>query len=656
MKLTPVAIDFEYNKSNELHMGLVSCALCVRGSEPEDYWLQDEEGREALKKRLLELREGHFLVCWNVSAEGRSLVALGLDPSKFKIYDAQIEYKMLLNWNDRLIVRDHISKTGKIVRYKKYSSPPKTLISATYVLLGILEDSKHKDKMRKLILSRKVFTEEEKQEILDYGRSDIKNLFDIVKKINGHYRSMFVADELRLLGDEMFYRGKIGALTSIIESRGYPIDYNFYVAVKDNAHKILDDCREDINSQFDWNIFKKKKDGSYGMEQKLIKEWIATSEYKDTWLKTPKESYALSDKAMEKLMLPKYEYPKGNVLAQVKRFNDLKKSFSGFLPKSASSTTGFFEDHLGSDGYVRPYLNAYGSQSARWQPKAVGYMFLKSPMFRSMVHPPKGKVIIGCDYASQEIFIAALNSKDQKMIDAYLSGDFYLAFGKDAGAIPQDGTKQTHGVERNRFKSTVLGISYGMGSISLAAKLTMDTGIKHTSEEAQKLIDLYFTTYPDYKKYIDKTLADYNKTRKMKLVDGWYMFGSNDNWRSVANCPIQGMGSCILRKVVERSHNANMKITMLLHDAAYFICDAEDLDHQVSQINYVMKKAFQDCYPDNKEKAKKIRLDFNAWGSDLVDGKLETEQNMEVKTQRNYFDPRGIPDYNLHLKKYVETN
>ncbi len=57
------------------------------------------------------------------------------------------------------------------------------------------------------------------------------------------------------------------------------------------------------------------------------------------------------------------------------------------------------------------------------------------------------------------------------MMEAYRTGDPYLAFAKQAGAAPPDATKKTHGPLREKFKSCALGVLYGMGAASLAARI-----------------------------------------------------------------------------------------------------------------------------------------------------------------------------------------
>ena len=48
------------------------------------------------------------------------------------------------------------------------------------------------------------------------------------------------------------------------------------------------------------------------------------------------------------------------------------------------------------------------------------------------------------------------------MMEAYPSGDPYLAFAKQAGAVPAHATKDTHHAKREQFKACVLAVQYGM--------------------------------------------------------------------------------------------------------------------------------------------------------------------------------------------------
>jgi len=75
------------------------------------------------------------------------------------------------------------------------------------------------------------------------------------------------------------------------------------------------------------------------------------------------------------------------------------------------------------------------------------------------------------DWSQQEIGIAAALSGDAAMMAAYESGDFYLSFAKQAGAVPKDATKESHFRERSQFKVCALAVQYGTGPKSIANSL-----------------------------------------------------------------------------------------------------------------------------------------------------------------------------------------
>jgi DNA polymerase I-like protein with 3'-5' exonuclease and polymerase domains len=298
---------------------------------------------------------------------------------------------------------------------------------------------------------------------------------------------------------------------------------------------------------------------------------------------------------------------------------------------------------------VRPYLNPYGSQSSRYQPKSTSFLFLKPAWVRSLVKPKNGKVIVGIDYKSEEALIGGVSSQDRAMIEAYESGDVYLDFAKRAGAVPPDGTKDEYKETRNLFKSTYLGISYLMGAKSLAEKLTADTGKAYTQEDAQELIDKFYKAYPRYASYLDKIVKDYHAHKFLKLPDGWVMFGDNDNFRSVSNCPIQGAGGAVLRKAIQLAQDSKLKVIIPLHDALYIESDFRNWEEDCDKLAECMIEAFKSVLPYPGSDL--IRLDCEAWGDDLEKGQMTTLGGLQVQTEKVHIDPRGANEYNK-FKRY----
>jgi len=126
---------------------------------------------------------------------------------------------------------------------------------------------------------------------------------------------------------------------------------------------------------------------------------------------------------------------------------------------------------VGQDGCSRTILSAFRSRTGRNQPSNTRFIFGPSVWLRSLIKPPAGHGVAYIDWSQQEFGIAAALSGDRTMQLAYLSGDPYLAFAKQAGAVPEDATKQSHGPTRELFKQCALAVMFGMEAGSPAARI-----------------------------------------------------------------------------------------------------------------------------------------------------------------------------------------
>lgn len=652
-----------------MFQNLVAASLVFEdGTPPQGFWLDKDDGEKArLKKTLLELRdEGYVFVAFNVVAEATSFLSLRIDPTKCQWIDIQAEYKMLLNHNNRFAYGDQLIKGVKKTtrppkskweqteedRKDDSNKPEKSLVACTYKLLGIDLNLAHKNEMRDLIIScPDVWREEDKKAVLDYCVSDSEILPKLLHKILEIYRECPARHSGAYRTESILWRGESIARAAFIEKTGYPVNRRKVENFSRAVPGILASIAKEVNELFPAEkifVFEKKT-GNYTMKQAPLRRHIETLPQKDRWLKTDKGHLSLALKAWERHFHFKHDFPKDSLPAQTIRFLKTQQNLNGFLPKpkNAGRERRSFFDYYGDDGRARCYLNPYGSQSSRFQPPATGFIPLKSAWMRSLIEPKEGFAIASIDYASEEFLLAALLSKDKKMYESYASGDPYLAFAKLAGHVPKDATKHSHPVERNRAKSTILGIGYLMGDVSLADKLAVDTGLPHTPEDAAKLIQLYFDVYAHYSRWIDTTLDDYKKKGYLTLLDGWVMYGDNPNRRSISNCPVQGAGACILRRAIKLAQERGLKIIIPLHDALYI----EYPEHQPECIDLLaacMMEAFGHYFakdPLTYVWSQAMRLDYDAWGPGLDDGEMTTPGGRVVKTQKIYIDPRGKFEY-----------
>lgn len=670
-RLKKVYIDFEYNGTTQAKFNLVCCSFVFGKSVrwPESYWLHyDPKNSRALKEDLLNMRETHIFVAYNVTAEASAFISLGLDPTKFAWIDLHLEYKMLTNHWDKYRYGEQLMKGKKIRTYppkpkwdmteeekknRKSAKPETNLAACTFKMTGAVRDTEHKTAMRDLIISSPDdFTLDEKFAITEYCDEDVIHLPGIWEKISRAYSSSTA--KLVIVYSQIALRGAASARSALMAQTGYPVSKKSVTKFSKSVNKILNEIAEDINRQFPemkvfvWN----KAENRFSKKEKPQQDWIATCEYADNWMLTEGGKYSLSLDAYSAHFSFRHDFPEKVFPAQMLRYLKVKQSLNGFIPSKKKKT---FFDSYGEDGRARAWLNPYGSQSSRFQPGATGFIPLKSAWMRSLIQPGVGNAIVGIDYGSEEFLISALVSGDEKMYESYASGDPYFDFAKLAKAVDKNAVRKDHESIRLRFKSTVLGVSYLMGAVNLAKKLTEDTGEVHVEADAQKLIDAYFSVYKKYAKWIEDTIYDYKKRSYLQLPDGWIMFGDNRNHRSVSNCPIQGFGACILRKAIELAQCRGLKVIIPLHDALYVEYNIAKNPHTPDILRGCMKEAFSHYFKDDEEKyiwSQAIRLDMDVWGPGLEEGYFKTELGHDYKQQEIYIDPRAVTEYR-RFQKYL---
>ena len=127
----------------------------------------------------------------------------------------------------------------------------------------------------------------------------------------------------------------------------------------------------------------------------------------------------------------------------------------------------------------------------------------------SKVKLRKQNILIGSDFSQQEPRLLSQYSHDENMMNAYKEGkDLYATIASgvykmdywDCMEHHQDGTPNPAGKKRrSSVKSLLLGIMYGRGVASIAEQ------IHGTFEEAQKIIDDFYKSFPKVKEWIDQT-------------------------------------------------------------------------------------------------------------------------------------------------------
>jgi hypothetical protein len=653
-----VIIDFEFYNSKEEQMEIV-CVAVKKKYERGYFWLHKDDAAKQRFRNYVHANKDKVFIAFNATAEARSFLSLGLNPLDYKWIDARFEYMNLMNCNNwyqfgqnmingKITVTTPKTKTWGDEETEdesgNHAQAESSLVSFVYKFCDKNIGADHKDDMRDLILSGGPYNAGEQKAILTYCASDVTNLEMAWDRCLPKLKKFQVRDK------DMLVRGRTACLTAIMETNGYPIDIekvkNFQANLPHAKAKIC----EDINSQFDSPLFRwQRKTERYKLETKVIQEHVKINFEKD-WPKTPSGKYKTDEKTINKFCDDKYDYKRGNVLSQFKRYASFNSSTKSL---EAGSGDRNLLTACGKDNRIRAWLNPYGSQTSRFQPKAKEFLFLKSAWMRSLCLPEKGKVIIGIDFASQEFLLQGCVSGDEEVFKSYMSGDVYVDFGQKVGIVPTDYDKSKHKIERSVAKTAVLGIGYGMGPNKLALSITQ-AAKPTTEEEAVQIIKKYYDLYKVYAAYKDQVIRDYRSKKRLKLPDGWTLWGDNDNTKSILNFPIQGVGACILRKSIELAIGSGLKVIMPLHDALYVECDLKDLEESADTLAECMKQA-SGFYFDGEPKkwAESIRLDCEVWGPELNNSKSITKKGLQYTTSDLYRDERGAEEYE-HFKQFFE--
>jgi hypothetical protein len=276
-----------------------------------------------------------------------------------------------------------------------------------------------KGEMRGRILAGGPYSPEDRAAILDYCQGDVDALARLLPAM---------LPQLDL--PRALLRGRYMAAVSAMEHVGTPIDGSTFTRLREGWGAIRGELVRRIDANygvFEGVTFKADRFGGY-----LARNGIP-------WPRLSSGRLDLKDETFKDMARA---HPELGALRQLRktlaelRLNDLA---------------------VGRDGRNRCLLSPFGARSGRNTPSNSKFVFGPSAWLRGLIKPPPGHGIAYVDWSAQEVGIAAALSGDPLLMEGYRSGDPYLAFAKQAAAVPADATKATHGPERERFKAGARG-------------------------------------------------------------------------------------------------------------------------------------------------------------------------------------------------------
>ena len=405
-----------------------------------------------------------------------------------------------------------------------------------------------KDEMRGLILRGGPWTDAERVAILDYCESDVAALARLLP-------AMLPKIDL----PRALLRGRYMAAAARMERNGVPIDTDTLELLRRHWSDIQDQLVAEVDR--DYGVYEGR---TFKVDR--FAEWLTRNNI--PWPRLDSGRLDLSDDTFREMARA---YP---VVAPLREL------------RSALSQMRLSDLRVGKDGRNRALLSAFQARTGRNQPSNTKFIFGPSVWLRGLIQPPPGYGIAYIDWAQQEFGIAAALSGDLLMMEAYRSGDPYLAFAKQAGAAPSDSTKTTHKAIRDQFKSTVLAVQYGMGADALAQR------IGQPPIRARELLRLHRETYRVFWRWSDAAVDYAMLNGKLYTVFGWRVqVPPISNPRSLSNFPMQANGAEMLRLACCLATECGVEVCAPVHDAVLICAPLEQLDADVAQMQDAMREA-----------------------------------------------------------------
>jgi DNA polymerase I len=405
-----------------------------------------------------------------------------------------------------------------------------------------------KSEMRDLILGGGPWSEAERTAILDYCEEDVVALGRLLP-------AMVPGIDL----PRALLRGRFMAAAAAMEHAGTPIDMPMLELFRQHWTNIQDQLISEIDANYGVYVGRTFKADRFAA-------WLVRQNI--PWPLLESGHLDLSDDTFRH---------QGRAYPAVSPLRELRSSLSDLRLNDLA---------VGRDGRNRTILSAFRSRTGRNQPSNTKFIFGPSVWLRGLIKPPPGHGIAYVDWSQQEFGIAAALSGDVAMQDAYHSGDPYLAFAKQAGIVPQDATKATHGPKRELCKQCVLAVQYGMEAESLALRIAQPPIV------ARDLLRAHHETYRCFWDWSDAAVDQAMLLGVLHTVFGWPVrVGERSNPRSLRNFPMQANGAEMLRIACCLATERGIEVCAPIHDAVLICAPLDRLDADIAAMRSVMAEA-----------------------------------------------------------------
>ena len=365
--------------------------------------------------------------------------------------------------------------------------------------------------------------------------------------------------------EQLFYEIEMPLVPVLvnIERNGVRIDTDALKASSEHfTAKMLELEKEIwILAEEEFNVSSPKKVGEILFEKLKISEKAK---------KTKTGQYTTSEDVLESL---RHKHP---IVEKILDYRGLKKLLSTYidaLPELINPRTGHIHTSFNQTVTATGRLS-----SSNPNLQNIPIRDDNGKEIRKAFIPEQGCLFFSADYSQIELRIMAHLSGDKNMIDAFNSGhDIHAATAAKIYKVP---ISEVTSDMRRKAKTANFGIIYGISVFGLAERMNVDR------KEAKELIEGYFETYPDVKRYMDNCINEaredgfvetvFHRKRFLPDINSRNSIVRGYAERNAINAPIQGSAADIIKvamiRIYHRLKNEGLQTKMILqvHDELNF--------------------------------------------------------------------------------------
>lgn len=286
------------------------------------------------------------------------------------------------------------------------------------------------------------------------------------------------------------------------------------------------------------------------------------------------------------------QHPLPAVILKIRQLSKLQGTYIDALPQLIDRTTGrihgSWEQAVAATGRlssIDPNLQNIPIRSELGR------------RIRDAFVAPLGHQLVSADYSQIELRVLAHLSQDQRLIDAFNSGqDIHLRTAMEIFELPADQITREH---RTRAKAVNFGVIYGQGESALAKSL----GIERA--EAARFIAAYFRRYDGVRSFMNGTLDQARAGQYVHSLLGRRRvvpdIKSGNRARRLAaeriamNMPIQGSAADILKLAMLKlatPPTSGTRMILTVHDELVFEVPDQEVELAMPRIKEAMESAY----------------------------------------------------------------